>query len=305
MINRHPFNYKKAIVILFILTLILTACGQNESRPKGIFYKVVGGYNQMHILGSVHLGVEDMYPLDGTIETAFNTASTLVVEANINEISQNEIDRVLYDYAFYQDGSNLSDYIDDETLSKVKEILVPNILPQEVILQIKPWYLAQVLTQLAQQNSKYEFQYGVDQYFLSKASSKEIIGLETIEDQFKPYAEMDAETNVKYLKMALEDRDKMEDSLEELIDYWYNGEYDTIETLRNELKNSIDTESYENYITALLDKRDEQIAKKLESLLKSDINKQYFVVIGYMHLAGENSVIDQLEKLGYTLEIAN
>src|SRR6056297_878736 len=161
------FKYRKVVAILFLITVLLTACTQPDPRPKGIFYEVTGGYNKMHILGSVHVGVEHMYPLEQNIEEIFNNSQTLVVEANIDNIDQEEISNVLYEYAFYKDGSNLSDYLDEQTLNEVKDILVPSFLTEEVLYQLKPWYIAQLITQLEQQKSKYDSEYGVDQYFLS------------------------------------------------------------------------------------------------------------------------------------------
>ncbi|MFP4457499.1 MAG: TraB/GumN family protein [Halanaerobiales bacterium] len=296
----------KFFALVILLTLVLSACGQEDrDAPKGIFYKVLGGQNEMYILGSVHLGSEDMYPLDYTIETAYNTSSILVVEANTNEIEQEEINRVLQEYAFFQDDSVLTDYIDNELFQEIKNIIPENVLDEQVLIQLKPWYISQIITQMAQENTKYDFKYGVDQYFINRAGSKEIIGLETVKEQFEPYTKMDMDTSIKYLKNSIDQRDNMEENLTNLISHWYDGDYETVASLKEEVRESIDTESYQKHIDALLDKRDYNMAQKLDSMIKHDIDNQYFVVVGYLHLSGENSLITYLENLGYTLEIAN
>lgn len=299
-------KYIRVAIFILILIFMITGCSQeSEDAPKGIFYKVLGGYNEMYILGSVHLGSEDMYPIDSAIETAYNTSSTLVVEANINEINQSEINQVLQEYAFFQDGTTLTDHLDDKLYNKVTEIISSDILEEEILVQLKPWYIAQIITQTKQQRTKYEFKYGVDQYFLNRAENKEIIGLETIKEQIEPFSHMSMETSIKYLKNTIDEAENMEENLSNIIEYWYNGDYDTVAKLKKELKESIDTNSYEQYITALLDERDYEIAQELDSMIRHDINEQYFVVVGYLHLSGQNSLITYLEDLGYTLEIAN
>ena len=49
----------------------------------------------------------------------------------------------------------------------------------------------------------------------------------------------------------------------------------------------------------LIGNRDEEMCKKIEGFLK--IKDSYFIAVGAMHLIGEGSIIDRLEKKGYEI----
>src|SRR5688572_2722813 len=52
-------------------------------HSRGIFYEVRGGAATLFLLGSVHVGKRQFYPLDPPIEAAFKSADTLVLEVDL------------------------------------------------------------------------------------------------------------------------------------------------------------------------------------------------------------------------------
>lgn len=290
------------IVVIMISMLILPACNQNQELAKGIFYQVFGGENDMYILGSVHLGNEEMYPLKSSVEIAYKLSSTLVLEASIEETDLDEVKMALTSYIFIEDGLILTDMINDDLYQRITSIITPEILEEDILLQLKPWYIAQIISQTAQKKTKYKVELGVDQYFLDRALHRRVVTLETLEDQIEPYLLMSTETSVKYLEQTLEDYSSTEEALTELIDYWYQGDYEAVDKVKDLLSERIDTKSYDLYIESMLDKRNYEMTQKLDKLLRNDIEETHFVVVGYLHLAGDNSIISYLEELGYTCQ---
>jgi uncharacterized protein YbaP (TraB family) len=51
-----------------------------------------------------------------------------------------------------------------------------------------------------------------------------------------------------------------------------------------------------------MDERDLLMTDKIEEFLNADNGETYFVVVGALHLAGDNSIADLLETRGYSVE---
>ena len=73
---------------------------QNAAAPpaaapvkKAMFWKVSSADNVAYLLGSIHLGSKDMYPLAKEIEDAFERSAALIVEVDINHVDLRECRR--------------------------------------------------------------------------------------------------------------------------------------------------------------------------------------------------------------------
>src|SRR5215471_14820951 len=75
------------------IVLALVCCGalphaiaqRAPAARKAMFWKVSSDTSVVWLLGSIHLGSKEMYPLAGEIEDAFRNAAALIVEADIRQ----------------------------------------------------------------------------------------------------------------------------------------------------------------------------------------------------------------------------
>ena len=88
--------------------------------------------------------------------------------------------------------------------------------------------------------------------------------------------------------------DIYEEELTQLIRVWRSGSIDVIAQLRDFSEGSEQL---------AMDERDLLMTDKIEEFLNEDDGETYFVVVGALHLAGENSIIDLLETRGYSVEL--
>ncbi len=293
---------KKQIIIVLLFLLLFTACNQavetdSTDLAKGIFYQVQGGNSQMYLFGSIHVGFEEMYPLREEVEDAFNKSDTLVLEIDLLNLDQNELLQVFMQYGFLSDGDKLSNHISEESFNTVLELVRPAHVDKATLENLKPWYAGQIATQMAMEETRFSSEHGVEEYFLSRSAEKEIIGLETISAQLSPFALLSDESNVIFLEESIKELANIEESLDELLEYWHTGNIDGVRDLRNEMMDEAPTASYKEYQEAFLNQRDKNMAVKLDELLQSE--GSYFVVVGYLHLAGQNSIPELLIDLGY------
>ena len=80
-----------------------------------------------------------------------------------------------------------------------------------------------------------------------------------------------------------------------LLDAWQSGDRDKMKSILS-LKGD---EPSEKFNEAILDERDEGMAKKIDAMLKKDGKNTYFILIGSAHLVPENSVTGILKNMGY------
>src|SRR4051794_3172389 len=89
---------KRWLSLLFtglVLAVPLSAQAPIAARPaapvpapakKALFWKVSSGENVAYLVGSIHLGSKEMYPLAEEFENAFQRSAVLIVEVDINHV---------------------------------------------------------------------------------------------------------------------------------------------------------------------------------------------------------------------------
>ncbi|WP_018923131.1 TraB/GumN family protein [Salsuginibacillus kocurii] len=291
-------------VLLTILVAVCAACtdGQKTAEPEheGVFYKVEEGEQTVYLFGSIHIGEERMYPLDDVIEERFEEADRLAVEVNISDYeTDQEITNQLMSAGLYQGEERLSDYLPEETFEHLLEEL--SFMPgqEDMIDQFQPWLATLMLTQQAVMTTEFDPDFGVDQYFLEQASDQDIPidSLEDIEDQINMFTQTPQDEQIKELELTLQDMDGASEALEDLQQIWLDGNEEAIEEMRDQ-----DGETA-THDTLALDERDAHMAAEIINYLEEDNEETTFVVVGAMHLVGENSIVDQLEQHNFKVTV--
>ncbi|ACK42921.1 MULTISPECIES: TraB/GumN family protein [Dictyoglomus] len=281
-----------SFVIISILLLNFVFCG-----TKGIFYEVRSDYGKAYILGSIHYGTPDLYPLDPLIEKVFIETEALVVELDITD-SQNifKTQSYLSRRGIYKKGDSIENYLDSESVGYLKKLLGEENFEQIKIF--KPWVL---LLQISSSvlNSASDMRYGIDFYFLNRAKklNKKIIPLETVEEQLDAFSEIPEEDQLNILKTILQGLKQEEHSkndLSLLLDAYKNGDE---EKLLNFLMKDREKKEYKIFYEHIFYRRNFKFAERIKRLLGE--YKSLFIVVGAGHLIGENNVIKLLESEGF------
>ena len=83
-----------------------------------------------------------------------------------------------------------------------------------------------------------------------------------------------------------------------MVEAWQTGNIDELVALSTEGIGE-HREIYQLY-NRLIYQRNRNWLHRIEKMLKED--RDFLLIVGVLHLAGENSIIDLLEKKGYLLE---
>ena len=296
----------KEQTILISKRIYELASKETGNPSKGLLWKVTGGKSDAYILGSIHIGKKELYPLNSKITDIFKKSDYLSVEANI--LDMEGVQEQIAEKAFYKD-STLKENISEETYELLVKKLDEYNIDYSVFEKAKPWYVSMVFATLDHQVAEYEIAMGIDQYFLTKAifdaaSNKEILELESIEfqiDLFDSFSPDMQEENLKEALLSLEkvndENTAQEEIVEAMWDLWQKGDSKGFEELID-----MATEEDSEYNQKFWHERNINMTNKVIDYLNDEEGKTYFVVFGAGHLYSKTGVLKALEEKGYKLE---
>lgn len=297
--------------------LVLDTYNVLNKGSKGLMWKVTKGENTVYILGSIHLGRSDMYPIRQEVQSAFDSADELVVEADMTDANKiAEFQR----FGMYSDSTTLKDHVSAELYEKFVKACQKLGLPEQMAV-LKIWQAANTLNAMNLSNSGNQEEQtqaaitGADAYYLSKAmiTGKPITELEGLMTQAKMFDALDEKVLLEYFTSVLdsileEKEEKSEEAISEeaqlitqMQDTWIKGNADEFIGYMNKQSES-ESETAKAFNKMLFGKRDRGMADKIETMLEAEGSKTYFIVIGAGHLTYENTVRDNLVKDGYEVE---
>ena len=129
----------------------------------------------------------------------------------------------------------------------------------------------------------------------AKKTNKDRIYLETIKDQVDFISNMGIGNEENFIKYILDEIDKSSVQIPLVHQAWKNGDTQILENYMNEFK-TIFPKAYE----IMISKRNNKWIGKIEKMFDSkDIE---YVLVGFAHLAGEDSVLKKLKALGYKIQ---
>lgn len=301
----NPFSHdenSEAMSIIFQLLDKGVIVDYIHDPPLGIFYKITGAHATVYLFGSIHIGSELFYPLHREVEAAFQEANHLAVEIDLTKEIELEMLEMMLGIGLYHDGETLQEVLNNKkAFRKLERILTPKGYNKQLLNKFKPFLVEEILTTEAGEELGFFYDHGVDNYFLNRAEGqKNIISLETVEDQLSLYDILSEETQIESLLATIENYDTIKAEISELLDSWSVGDVEMLAEMRSTIE--FEREDYIQYVKALTVDRDKRMAEKIEQFLQSNKEETYFIVVGALHLVGENSIIDILTNKGYHIE---
>lgn len=265
---------------------------------KGFFYEVNNKGNKIYMLGSIHVGNSSLYPIDENIIKALKSSEKIYMEI---DLSNREEAKKMRQKIYYNDGKNLKDDLGEELYSRVLKIFQGYGMEEDQVKILRPWAIYNTMASDPKGESP-KGSFGVESYFLalSLLNKIEIDELESMEFQSNILSNFDKKTYVEMIENLTAEIEKngyknINSGLYTLLDAWQSGDRDKMKSILS-LKGD---KASEKFNEAILDERDEGMAKKIDAMLKKDGKNTYFILIGSAHLVPENSVTGILKNMGY------
>lgn len=286
-----------AVIILPVIIFVIFNADTDSFAGKNFLWRIQSKTSTVYALGSIHLLKKDIYPLDIAIENAFNRSDSLVVEANINDIDMLNFQQLMAG-AVYANGDSLDNHVSKNTWKIIEKETAKIGLSPKFFCKQRPWFLAITLEALKLVNAGYDPEYGIDKYFLTKATGrKKVIELESINYQIDLLSGLNDSDQELFLLYTLKNLETLTNEADNMVNAWKSGDAESMETI---IKDSSinDAEFYPVY-NKLIVQRNKDISLKIDKLLKK--KGTYFVVVGAAHFIGKQGIIQLLKERGYSL----
>lgn len=290
--------WKTLLIIPFIIWVSLVSVyglAEKEDTGRSFLWEIEGAAGKSYLLGSVHLLKKEHYPLKPAIEKGFEQTDALAVEINLGGENMMKQAMALMQKGMFTGEETLKNNISEETYQLAKKRMEAAGMNIETCNKFKPWFLAMTITSSELVKLGFSPNYGIDIYFLGKASGKkEIAELEGIDFQLKMLDGLSKAESESFLLSSIKEADLMAKEFDNLIDAWITGNIEKMERLLTE--NEQKTTGLNDLYKKILDDRNEKMVEKIVNYLKSD--KTYFIVAGAAHMVGKKGIVRLLEKRG-------
>ena len=285
-----------AVSAAFLVEPVLRWLDPCRGTGRVFLWTIRGQRSAAHVLGSIHFGKPDLYPLDRSIETAFAESERAVFEFDLNPESVNLTQNLRMLKGMLLDGSTLPDHLSPDGKRRLETFLAERDKDLGLLGAMRPWLAAMMLEMLEALRLGLEPAYSIDVHFMVRArkDGKEIVELESPSAQFDRLAALTQEQQELFLVYRLEELDTLAGELDGLLGSWADGNADgitsyltDIEVRRPEIAPLIETIVYE---------RSELMADAVRDLLARPGTS--FVVVGSSHVVGPRGIVQILERTG-------
>ena len=280
------------IAFYWLWLLPVAALADSAGHPVTL-WMAEGTSNHVYLLGSVHLLREQDHPLPRVIDEAYNEAETLYMELDMDDLDPLLMQATINRLGMLEEGTSLRDVMGEELYEEAMAVAVELEIPLEMLERTEPWFAAITVEQLALARIGFNPSYGVEMYLLKKASrdGKTILGFESVEQQLAYLDGLSLDAQLALLMQTLTESAAIREVMDDLILAWRSGDIDFLEqTLLD------DVSGYPELYDTIVANRNRLWVDTIDELLEQ--GEDYLVVVGALHLVGEDGVPQLLRQRG-------
>ena len=259
-------------------------------QTKVLMWQLRSATATVYLLGSVHIGSADAYPLDPRIERAFAESDTLVLEIPLDADAVAKAGALLQKSGLYGPDDSLDKHLDPPTMAKLKTAVSAAGIPSDLVMRMRPWFAAMMLALTRLQAAGYQPQYGIDTHFFNARKDRRFQALETVEEQASMLSDLPPAQQLEHLRQTLDELPRITDVMRDAFVAWRRGDSKAID----ELMLAPLRREHPALFRRLFVERNRRMASAIERLLTG--KGTAFVVVGAGHLIGKDSVIRLLTK---------
>ncbi|WP_111641192.1 TraB/GumN family protein [Marinimicrobium alkaliphilum] len=288
---RSIFPLGRALAYAFLLCSLwsLPASAQSASSV----YEVTRGDQRLLLGGTIHLLRPEEFPLPAPFYAAYQEADVIYLEADPAIADDPHFGQQVAQVMLYPTGKTLSSELAPETWQALVAYAEANDFPLQQMIGFHPAMVSLVISVTeAQRRGMTD---GVETHFAQMARKDGVpIGeLEGMAEVMTMLEDMKALDEDEIILHTLRDLENLDDFMGPALDAWRVGDMDALYTV---LGKPFYEESEEFYHLILTD-RNKLWVERLQPIFEQDATA--LVLVGALHLAGDNSLIKMLEARGY------
>lgn len=257
-------------------SLLWKVSGKNITKPSYLF-------------GTIHMLPQEKYFFNDKMQEAMDACDVLALEAEMDIPLSEQMKMAAQ--MIMPDGKTWADYMTAEEYAAVKSAFVDSLGIKEKKVdkysKIRPIYVSGlIMSELLGKVKMYEQELSA----MAKKAKKEVVGLETIQEQMDIVSSIPVEDQIEDLKSTTA---SMMRDYNEMLEAYVSQNLEALESTTE------DSDSFDKMEAKLLTERNERWIKAIQEKLGE---QSIFFAVGAMHLVGESGLIKQLQTAGYTVE---
>jgi uncharacterized protein YbaP (TraB family) len=247
----------------------------------------------IYLFGTIHVLKPGLSWFDEGVKKAFDSSDELVLEMVQPDAAT--MQKIVLAKAITAGGAKLPNRLPDNDQVRYMNTLSYLGLPLNAFDRTAPWFAATNLSILPLLKLGYDPSSGPETVLTAAAtaSKKPIVGLETAEQQIGFLSGLPQPVQMTFLESTLKDMPKTAENMDKMVGAWSRGDPATLGDIMNDgIKDSPELAK-----TLLFD-RNARWAQWIKARLAKP--GTVFIAVGAGHLAGKQSVIEQLKALKLT-----
>lgn len=275
--------------------------------PVPLLWKVSDADNALYLLGSFHMLRPGDYPLSKDVDAAFDDAEALAFELSPEELLSPQLGSAMGQAALRTDGKPLNSELPDATIAKLDAWTAANAdalkkmgVPAQVFQMFEPWFVGMTISIVEMGKQGLDTELGLDMHLIGRAgkASKPTSGLEKGSEQIAVFDGMSKAEQLQMLEESLNDAVDAKAEIEKLHSAWRRGDHDA---LWNGMAADMRREYPQLYRRVNVARNDAWMPK-LQRMLDGETEDDTLVVVGALHLLGDDGVVEKLRAKGYRVE---
>lgn len=288
----------KRLLVLGLLGFA-SACA-NADAPRPLLWKIGDADNHVYLLGSFHALKPEDYPVAAVVDGAFADAERVAFEVSPVEMKSPELTRKMMVAAMLPEGESLEQQLPAASWKQLQAYAEKRQVPLENYARFEPWFMALIVTLNELHRTGYDSRLGLDQVLMDRSAEagKPASGLETADEQIAALDGMTADEQRQMLTEALDEAGDLGKNLDELHRIWRSGDERAMYGKSADEMRAKYPQLYQRINVA----RNRAWLPKVQAMLDGEKSDDTLIVVGSLHLLGEDGLVALLKAKGYKVE---
>lgn len=280
----------RLLSLAFCLVVLQPLQAADTLFPEGLLFKIErAGQPVAYLFGTIHSEDPRVVALPPAVEEAFSSSRILCLEVDM--APSNLLASMTS--MFLQDGRQLPDIVDRELYAHLVRVAAGRGIPEVSLRYYKPWAIAVMLSVPPVVTGEF-----LDLMLYRRAiqANKQVIGLESVEEQLDLFDTLSEADQISLLKEALNNIEQLPTLFQALLEKYLERDLAGLMAINERLLQDAAPWFSARFQDRLLDQRNLRMVERLQAPL---VAGGVFVAVGALHLPGERGMLRLLQEQGY------